>query len=199
MDLHTDTDTELKDYFSPNAGPLLWHIARCQPGQDYLSKEALKRRGYTVYRPTMPHKYRTRRNAEVPGSISIFPSYLFVLPSRSGWEALRTAPGMMYRENALLRLNGRCATIAHNDPQHIGIVQVRELEESLWTIDINGNQPIPRFKAGDQVQIKKGTWIEFCGTIETLDDNGRCSVLLNLLGRRVRAFVNSAHLVSASA
>lgn len=178
---------------------LLWHIAIAQPGQDKAAKDALKVRGYTVYRPIMPRTYRTRRNSEVPGSCSMFPSYLFVLPIRSGWEALRTAPGMIYGEKALLKINGKCATIPHNDPSHVGIVQVRELEESLWTIDINGTPTKPRFKVGDHVQIKKGPWIEFCGEIETLDDEARVGVLINLLGRRVRAFVNSAHLVQATA
>jgi hypothetical protein len=199
-----DLRTELHE----DAGlePLRWHIARTQPGQDFIAKKALKIRGYTVYGPTMPRQYTDRRHRVQDSECSMFGGYLFVLPANhprrtdiGQWEALRTAPGMIYGDRALLRLNGTAATIAHNDPGHVGIVQIRELEESLWHISRNGAMELAPFKVGDHIQIKKGPWIEFVGIIETLDNNGRVGVLIKLLGGRVRAFVSSSHLISASA
>jgi len=184
---------------------LRWHIARTQPGQDFIAKKALKIRGYTVYQPTMPRQYTDRRRRIKDSECSMFGGYLFVLPPNhprrtdiGQWEALRTAPGMIYGDRALLRLNGSAATIAHNDPAHVGIVQIRELEESLWHISRNDAAEQPHFKVGDHVQIKKGPWIEFTGIIETLDNNARVGVLIELLGGRVRAFMSSAHLIQAA-
>jgi hypothetical protein len=204
MDLRTES--EIRDELTMLAGPLRWNIARTQPGQDFIAAKALKVRGYTVYGPIMPRQYVDRRRRIQDGNCSMFGGYLFVLPaSRSRradagpWEALRTAPGMIYGQHALLRLNGSPATIAHNDPVHIGIVQIRELEESLCQITTN-SQSLPAHKIGDLVKIKKGPWIEFCATIETLDNPARVGVLIEgILGRRFRAFVSSAHLVSATA
>jgi transcription antitermination factor NusG len=204
MDLRTET--EARDELAMLAGPLRWHIARTQPGQDFIAAKALKIRGYTVYGPTMPRQYVDRRKRVQDGSCSMFGGYLFVLPANRSrradigpWEALRTAPGMIYGDRALLRLNGSAATIAHNDPAHMGIVQIRELEESLWNIDIKAKCVDQQFQVGDHVQIKKGPWIEFTGIIETLDNDARVGVLIELLGGQVRAFMSSAHLVQASA
>jgi transcription antitermination factor NusG len=78
-------------------------------------------------------------------------------------------------------------------------VQVRELEEELWNIKANSDVTNACFKIGDQVQIKKGPWIEFCAEIETLDSDARIGVLIDLLGQRVRTFVSSSHIISAEA
>jgi transcription antitermination factor NusG len=183
----------------PSADSVLrWHIAIAQPGLDYMAKQALRVRGYTVYRPIMPSCFTDRRRRQQSGSKSMFPRYLFVLPIRSGWESLRTAPGMVYGEHALMKTNGQLATVSHNDPSHVGVVQIRELEQSLWTVNTNGDHTMPRFKVGDQVRIKKGPWIEFCGQIETLDDESRICVLVKLLGGPRRVFVSSEHLVEAA-
>jgi transcription antitermination factor NusG len=199
MDLRTQI--EISDELAMVAGPLRWHIARTQPGQDFIASKALKRRGYTVYHPTMPREYTDKHRRLQDGKCSMFGGYLFVLPpnhARGGaWEAIRTAPGVIYGDHALLRLNGSAATIPHNDPMHVGIVQIRELEESLWQITTN-SESLPAHKVGDLVRIRKGPWIEFVGVIETLDNDARVGVLIELLGGRVRAFMSSAHLVQAA-
>jgi transcriptional antiterminator RfaH len=178
-----------------------WNLAICQPGQDRLACKALKTRGYIVYRPIMPRvTCRWGREAEDENGRSMFPGYLFVQPNNSGgWESLRTTPGMAYGDRALHRVNGRVATIPHDDPMHVGIAQIRKLEESLWTTDMNGNHTKSRFNPGDRVEVRKGPWVEFCGVIERLDGPTRCSILIQMLGGLRRAYVNPAHLVHASA
>ena len=175
-----------------------WNIAVCQPNQDRIACKALKTRGYDAYRPIMPRFYSNgRRECEDANGRSIFPGYLFVLPTCHGWEHLRTAPGMACGDRALLKINGRLATIAHSDPIHVGISQVRQLELSLWIVDTKGNYSQSRFKIGDRVDIHRGPWVEFCGIVEKLDGPERCAILINMLGRKVRAFVNPAHLSPA--
>lgn len=178
----------------------LWNLAVCEPNRDRTACQALKSRGYDAYRPIMPRFYSNgRRECEDENGRSLFPGYLFVLPSAKGWESLRTCPGMACGNRALLKINGRLATIPHNDPIHVGISQVRQLEIRLWTVDINGNRTKSRFKPGDRVDIHHGPWVEFCGIVEKLDGPARCSIFINMLGRKVRAFVNPAHLVHAEA
>jgi transcription antitermination factor NusG len=183
----------------PQEGVLRWHVAIAQPGLDYMAKQALRVRGYTVYRPTMPRQFTDRRRRIQDGSKSMFPGYLFVLPHRTGWESLRTAPGMTYGERALMKTNGELATISHNDPSHVGIMQIRQLELSLWTVNMKSEHTEPRFKVGDQVKIKKGPWIEFCGQIERLDDDDRAWVLFQFLGGTRHALISFDHLSRAEA
>ena len=176
---------------------LHWHIARAQPGQDRTAAQALRNRRYQVYRPIMPVQTRRNHGELRNESRSIFPTYLFVLPNPQGWESLRTAPGMFYGDNALLRLNGSFARILHNDPNRVGIVQIRELEESLWNVEEKRKEP--QWRVGDRVHVKKGPFIEMLGSIARLDDTGRVGVLLDILGARRLIYVSAAHIISAEA
>lgn len=176
---------------------VFWHIARSQPGQDKLAADALRNRRYQVYRPIIPRRTNQGRYYVKNGSISMFPTYLFVLPSPQGWESLRTAPGMMFGENALLRLNGSIASISHNDPNRIGIVQIREMEQSLWNIEENKHES--GWQLGDLVHVRKGPYIELAGKIAGLDETGRKGILIELLTTNRRIYVSPQHLISAQA
>jgi hypothetical protein len=180
----------------PTSG-VLWHIARAQPGYDKMAASALRNRRYLVYRPIIP--WRSRRNHGLPRqeSCSMFPTYLFVLPNPQGWESLRTAPGMMYGDHALLRINGRIATISHNDPGHMGIAQIREMEEILWNVEerMEGTN----WQVGDQVQIRKGPYIELAGKIAGLDESGRKGILVEILTTNRFIYVSPEHIISAEA
>lgn len=176
--------------------PVHWYIAITQPAQDKAACEALRNRRYQVYRPIMPWR-RSYHGRMVPQARSMFPRYLFVLPSAQGWESLRTAPGMIYGENALLRLNGSLATISHNDPNRVGIVQIREMEESLWTIKENCVKL--RWKIGDRVRVEKGPFIDIPGEIADLDDDARIGILMEILGARRLVYVAPEHIISAEA
>lgn len=187
---------------SATASPLRWHIALTQPGQDLTAYQALRMRGYAVYRPVMPASQR-RHGRLANMRPSMFPGYLFVLPAAQNrfgfigpWESLRSAPGMIFGEHALLRLNGSLATIPHNDPVHGGIMQIRETEERLCNIKENGESE-RSWKIGDQVRAQKGPFIELLGIIETLDHNKRARIISNIFGRPTLVWVELAQLSPA--
>jgi hypothetical protein len=200
MDLRSKS--ELDDHIASLAGPLRWHIARAR--DDATAYQALRLRGYTVYRPLMPENGKMSHGYPSKRRKSMFPGYLPVLPPNhiqrtdaGPWEALRTAPGMFYGDGALLRRNGQFATIPHNDPVHGGVVQIRETEERICNITTN-SKPLPGHKIGDWVRVQKGPFIEMLGIIETLDDLQRIGLLIDY-GRPTRVYVNSAHIISAEA
>jgi hypothetical protein len=203
MDLRTEN--EIRDELTMLAGPLRWNIALTQPSQDATAYQALRLRGYTVYRPLMPENGRMSHGYPSKRQKSMFTGYLFVLPANTRrrtdvgpWEMLRTAPGMIYGDRALLKLNGCAATIAHNDPVHGGIVQIRETEERLCNITTNC-ESLQAHKIGDRVRVKKGPFIEMLGIIEALDDSARIALLVEGVQRTIRVYVNSAHIISAEA
>ncbi len=191
MDLRTEINLE-------NLTGLFWHLALAQPGQDPRAAEALRKRGYLVYRPTMPIRRLDRHRRLSLRWVSMFPGYLLVLPHPKGWEALRTTPGMRLAENALMRKSdGSLATIAGSHPDFIRIQQI-ELElstEAMMAQDLENP-----FKPGDLVKINDGgafhgQWHQ----IQSLDDDGRICLLLTMFGRPWPAHFEPQHLVSASA
>lgn len=199
-----DLRSELHEDQAALAGQLRWHIALTQPSQDATAYQALRLRGYTVYRPLMPETGKMSHGYPSKRQKSMFPGYLFVLPANSRrrmdigpWEALRTAPGMIYGDRALLKLNGCAATMPHNDPVHGGIVQIRETEERLGTVTKTGER-LP-WKTGEWVRVQKGPFIEMLGIIETLDDPQRIGLLINVFRRPTRVYVSCAHIISAEA
>src|SRR4029077_299822 len=130
------------------AGVPPWHIALTQPGQDRIAEHALRNRRYRVYRPIIPVKVPNRHNGVKTSWRSMFPGYLFVLPLAHGWEMLRTAPGMRIGEQALMKINGRFATLGQDDPE---FQRIRRIEQELCTAKLD--KPNHRFKRGDEVRV----------------------------------------------
>ena len=161
-----------------------WHIAVCSPNQDRQAVAALVRRGYRVYRPTLPETVHRRRVGLVQITRSIFPGYLFVLPKREGWEGLRES------NVRLLLINGHLATLRDDDPDFRAI---EEVEKVFWQKPSKSS----RFRVGQKVSVVKGPFVSMVGAIESLDDRGRACVLVDLLKSKVRVSCSEQHLNSA--
>lgn len=170
----------------------LHHIALCLPGQDHRATNHLRSRGYCVLQPMMPVIRPNKRRESVLSYEPIFSGYVFIRPSPRGWEGVRTAPGMRYGDAALLKVNNRLAFLRDDDADFIAMLQT---ERRLH--DIRPEEPGPKFRIGDRVHISKGPWMDFWGNIETLDSKERVCCLLDLLGRKVRAYVKYEHLAPA--
>lgn len=188
MDLRQEIDL---DGFS-------WHVALTQPGQDRQASEALRKRRYCVYRPIMPKTVIDRHRRFNTRWVSMFPGYVFVLPQPKGWEMLRTAPGMRFGENALMRKpDGGLATIAGGHPDFI---RIQQIERELSTEAMTAQDPENPFQVGVMVKVNDGgafhgQWHQ----IQSLDDVGRICLLLSLFGRSWPAHFEPQHLVPASA
>jgi transcription antitermination factor NusG len=160
----------------------LWHVALTHPGQDRQAAEGLRRRKYRVYWPNFPARLRLRSGSRRSVERSIFPGYLFVLPSRDGWEPLRESPGI----RGLMRIGEQLAVLWDDDPDF------RRIEQA--EARLRNPQESPRFTLSQRVKITKGPFIELWGNIEALDESGRVDVLIELLKRKVRVTCSSDQL-----
>jgi len=169
-----------------------WHVALMEPRAARLTQDAegkwgstpervLRARGYEVYYPALPqnvHKsYGTIKLMMRP----MFPGYMFVNQSSSGWEALRTTPGMR-TVDSLLMVDGHFAVLPDGEIDRIAAKE-REL-----------SAPKLPYNVGDTVQVVDGPWRGLYGEIETLDDASRIALLMDIFRRKVRVFTTHEHL-----
>lgn len=171
-----------------------WHIAICKPGQDKLAERQLWLRKYRVFRPTIPGTRKTRWGGTRLDEVSMFPGYLFVQPNRYGWEMLRTAPGMIRGDRALLKLHNRLVSMDDDDPDFLIIDKT---SQDKW--DAYNGKPECPYKPGDVVRIIAGPWVECLAVIERIDKANRIAALIDMLGRKVRAYPDPKHLSLVSA
>jgi len=167
-----------------------WHIALIEPQRERISCHVLRQRGYEVYYPAFPKKTTRGQGAIRTEMRPFFPGYMFVNQSPRGWEWLRTAPGVR-TFNSLLMINGRYAILPDGEIQRIA-----EKEEGLIHQILH---PPPRtlpYAVGDQVKVIDGPFGGWLATIETLDDEERISLLMDIFGRESRVFASHTQLAA---
>jgi transcriptional antiterminator RfaH len=72
--------------------------------------------------------------------------------------------------------------------------------DALKSREVNGLVALeqrPRFAPGDSVRIVDGVFANCLGLFERMPDKDRVSVLLDLLGRKVRVLVDDLSLAAA--
>lgn len=163
-----------------------WYVVYCQTRQEERADLNLRRQGFDSWLPRMR---RTRRHARRIDNVFVplFPGYLFVSLDldRQSWRSINGTFGV----RRLLGENERPTPVAR------GFIET--LQE---TIDEAGLVAVPQdtLESGDPVRLIAGPFADMIGTLARLTDKDRVAVLLNVLGREVRALVSRRMLVSAS-
>ncbi|MGJ3259928.1 MAG: transcription termination/antitermination protein NusG [Rhodospirillales bacterium] len=146
----------------------------------------LMRQGFRVMLPKhLKRRAHARKVEWVPRPL--FPGYLFVEidPERSPWRAIRSTVGIF----DVIRFGDRPAPVPD---EVIEEIKVRQDENGLVKTHDGQN-----FKPGDAVRVLQGALGEFEALFESSDDRNRVTVLLNMLGRQVRARVSKNAVFAA--
>ena len=167
-----------------NKGPR-WYLVQTQPNAERKAEAHLLRQGFGTFLPRYRKRRRHARKIDlVPAAL--FPRYIFVSVDVAAqrWLAIRSTVGVSQ-------------IVSHgNEPSAVPLGIVETLRASQ---DADGFVPlntVPRFSAGDKVRVLDGAFIDCLGLIETVSDNERVAILLDLLGRKVRVVVD-ADLIAA--
>jgi transcriptional antiterminator RfaH len=117
----------------------------------------------------------------------LFPCYLFVAFDRQSqrWRCISSTVGV----NRILCNGDEPAVVAD-----AVIEALRQREGKNGLIEL---PKAPAFAAGDKVRLVKGAFGDCIGLFEGMRDKERVSVLLDLLGRKVRLLLD-ADLVAAA-
>lgn len=158
-----------------------WMVAYCQANSEVKAAANLKRQGFDVY---LPQYKRLRRHARRIDTVirPLFPRYLFVEFSKAStlWRSIRSTVGVVN----VLSAGERPLTA----PSWV-VNQLRERENARGLITRLGEVDL---KKGESVKITSGPFSDQIGTFNGLDDNQRISVLLSLMGREVKAVLESS-------
>ncbi len=155
-----------------------WHVIYTRLRSESLALQHLERQGFTAY---LPRHRKQRRHARRTDWVTapLFPRYMFVLidVAAARWRSIRSTIGVS-------------DIICQGDrplPMMPGVVEEiieRENEEGLVCAAPNLN-----LRKGDRVRVERDSMCDQVGLFETMADKDRVIILLNLLGRQVRALV----------
>lgn len=165
-----------------------WFVAHTHPNAEAKAASHLQRQGFDVY---VPHYRRQRKHAHRIETVAtpLFPRYLFVAIDLNAqrWRSICSTVGI----NRLLSSGD------NNNPTPVpdGIVEaLKNREDASGFIKLDYRS---RFSVGDKVRILDGDFKSFVRLFEGMDERERITILLDLLGRKVRMSLN-ADLVAAA-
>ena len=155
-----------------------WYAVHTRPAAEARAAENLDRQGYVTYLPRHRRWVRHARRRAL-ALRPLFPRYLFVGMNLAvaRWRAIRSTVGIA----------GLVCQGDQPGPVPRGIVemiQARENEEGMVTL-----LAAPVFDKGERVHITEGALRGVNGLFESITDEERVIILLDLLGRQVRVRV----------
>jgi transcriptional antiterminator RfaH len=162
-----------------------WYIVRTHARAEAKAALNLERQGFSIYLPRYLKRRRHARRVEIV-SAPLFPRYLFVAIDIASqrWRSIQSTFGV-----AQLVCNG-------DDPSAVSAAIVEELRQRE---DGEGFVQLARrgFARGEKVRVVEGVFSACLGLFEGMTDNERVTVLLDLLGRKVRVIMDRDAVAAA--
>ncbi len=155
-----------------------WFVARTQPNAENKASFHLTRQGFDVYFPRYLRRVSHARKVTWKPR-PLFPAYLFVaVPGpEQRWRAINSTTGVAH-----LICDSRGPI-----PVPPGIVDTIMEQEDDRGLILTGRK-IP-FEKGAEIQLMTGAFADQIGRFESVTDDQRVVILLDLLGRQVRTTV----------
>ncbi len=151
-----------------------WYVVRAHMRDETKALHHLQRQGFAAYLPRyLKRRSHARRIDWVPAPL--FPGYLFVAMDITveRWRAIHSTIGVSH-----LICNGDAPVALP-----FGIIEeMRSREGGKGMIALHKARP---FKAGDKVRIMSGAMCDRVGLFQSINDEERIVILLNVLGRDV--------------
>mgnify|MGYP003444920334 CR=1 FL=1 len=159
-----------------------WYLVYAKPRQEEIALMNLERQGYAAYLPRV-RQQRRRRGQRVAVVEPLFPRYLFIhLDTQTdNWGPIRSTLGVA----SLVRFGPEPARVPD---ELIDFLRAREGREGLhdWAE--------PDYRPGDRVRVAEGAFQGFTGILQARTSRERVVVLLEIMGRPVRAQVRTAQI-----
>ncbi|CAA6605026.1 Transcription antitermination protein nusG [Rhodospirillaceae bacterium LM-1] len=152
-----------------------WYAVHTQPKGERLAQDNLTRQGFDAYLPLYSKKRRHARKTDfVPAPL--FPRYLFVNMDTEAtrWRSIRSTYGVVH-----LVCQGETPVAL---PE--GVVEaIRARHDEGGLVQLSLALP---FKPGEKVEVLDGPFKELTGIFQSISDDQRVIVLLEMLGRPVK-------------
>jgi transcriptional antiterminator RfaH len=163
-----------------------WHVVQTHIHAETKAQMHLARQGFETYLPRYLKRRRHARRTETVAA-PLYPCYLFVGFSAAvhRWRSVHSTVGV-----ARLVCTGEAPAAV--DGSIINGLKSREDAQGFIQL-----QRQPRFKSGDKVRVREGAFSDCLGLFECLGDRERVTILLELLGRKVRVILDEDFVAAA--
>jgi transcriptional antiterminator RfaH len=154
---------------------LRWYVAQTHPHAEVKASWHLERQGFQTYLPRYLKKRRHARRTETV-TTPLFPRYLFVAVDMTSqrWLSIRSTIGV----TRMVCDGDRPAAVP------VSVFEaLKRREDASGLIRLDEK---PRFVPGDKVCVLDGAFQDCLGLYEGMSNNERVTILLDLLGRKVR-------------
>ena len=162
-----------------------WYVVQTQPSAERRAMVHLERQGFVTYLPRYRKRRRHARRVDTV-EVPLFPRYLFVSidVAVQRWRSIHSTIGVSH-----LVCNG-------SDPAPLPDAVIDQLrareQDGLVQLPV-----LPAFKPGEPVRILDGAFTSCFGLFDGMKDGERIAVLLDLLGRKVRIYLDPESVVAA--
>ena len=165
-----------------------WFVVQTHACSEDKAAFNLRRQGFEAFTPKYLKRRSHARKIEMVGA-PLFPRYLFVKMSieTANWRAIKSTFGVSnlvcFGENPASVPDGLIETLMTS-------------EDDNGYIDFAGRRE--KFKKGQSVEIIEGPMMEMTAVFDCMNDKDRVVVLLDILGRQVRARVQLKDIKSVA-
>lgn len=163
-----------------------WYVVQTQVNGEAKAAENLRRQGYEAYLPRYLKRRRHARKTDFTAK-PLFPRYMFVAidMATQRWRSVQSTVGV-----SRLVTNGDSPAVV---PE--GVVRaLKAREDTKGFVNMDAG---PAFAPGDKVRVLAGAFMDNAGLFNGMADHDRVSILLDMLGRKVRVLLD-ADLVAAA-
>jgi transcriptional antiterminator RfaH len=163
-----------------------WYVVQTHVHSESRAAAHLLRQGYDVY---LPRYLKRRRHARRVENVSapLFPRYLFVgfdvMAAR--WRSIQSTQGV----SSLVCNSNEPAVL----PESV-VAELRRREDGNGLIRLDLR---PQYAPGDKVRVVDGVFGDSFGLFEGIADRDRVTILLDLLGRKVRVALDRESVAAA--
>ena len=163
-----------------------WYVVQTHPRAEQKAAAHLGRQGFESL-PTAIYQETAARPPVRYGGCALFPRYLFVAVDMAAqrWRSIQSTIGV-----ARLVCNGEAPAPV---PETV-LAAIKEREDECGFIRLERR---PRFRLGDPVRVLDGVFAAHLGLFEGMTDSERVTILLELLGRKVRVLLDAGYVAAA--
>lgn len=163
-----------------------WFVVQTQVNCEAKAAQNLVRQGFEIYLPRYLKRRRHARKIDFTAK-PLFPRYMFVAidVATQRWRSIQSTFGVSH-----LVTNG-------DDPATVptGVVHaLKAREDTKGFIQMDAR---PAFAPGDKVRVLAGAFMDSTGMFNGMADHDRVSILLDMLGRKVRVLLDTDMVAAA--